>query len=178
MSHYKILHRYTEAVIYEGEAESLKDLVNTAISKRVSLDGASLDGASLDGASLVGARLVGASLVGARLVGARLDGARLDYARLDGASLDYHFFSVSGIGSARRMTTYFVEADKIWCGCFRGTMAEFESQVIQTHSKNPRHLAEYQAAIQFLKSCVGAIPTDDLDKSRAEYAAMIANAEK
>jgi hypothetical protein len=91
------------SVIFEKDADSLKIVVEAAVSAGVKLDGARLNGASLvrarlDGASLNGASLNGASLNGASLVRARLDGAslngaslvraRLVRARLDGASLN------------------------------------------------------------------------------------------
>ena len=85
---FEIRHRFSGAVLFSLETESMKLCVEAAVQSRVSLDYARLDGARLDGASLVGARLVEARLDGARLDGASLDGASLDYARLDGARLD------------------------------------------------------------------------------------------
>ena len=90
---------------FSKENNTIKDTVEEAVRRGISLDGASLVGASLDGASLVGASLnrasldgaslvgaslnraslVGASLVGASLVGASLVGASLNRASLDGA---------------------------------------------------------------------------------------------
>jgi uncharacterized protein YjbI with pentapeptide repeats len=116
------------------------------------LNGASLNGASLIGASLIGANLDRASLVGASLDGANLNGASLDGASLDGARLDKKYVQVSRIGSAKRMTTYCVDDDKIWCGCFTGTLAEFKAKIEATHENNPVYLAEYTAAVEFFKS--------------------------
>jgi hypothetical protein len=62
---------------------------------------------------------------------------------------------MSGIGSSRRMTTYWVNADKIWSGCFTGTMAEFEAAIEKTHKDNADHLAHYRAAVAFFKACKG-----------------------
>jgi hypothetical protein len=84
----KILNRFTGAVLFEGEYESLRACVEDAVRRNVSLDGASLNGASLDGASLNGASLDRASLNDAWLDGASLNGAWLDGASLNGASLD------------------------------------------------------------------------------------------
>ena len=98
----QILHRLTNACLWEGEAESIKDAVEKAVANNIyldhanlvgarlggaSLDHANLDGANLDHANLVGANLDHANLVGASLVGARLGGASLDHANLVGASL-------------------------------------------------------------------------------------------
>ena len=65
---------------YEKENNTIKDTVEEAVRRKVSLDRASLDRASLDGASLDGASLYGASLYGASLYGASLYGASLDRA--------------------------------------------------------------------------------------------------
>lgn len=50
------------------------------------------------------------------------------------------------------MTTYCFEDDIIWCGCFRGTLKEFEKQVKTTHAENPVHLKEYIGFIKYIKS--------------------------
>ena len=141
MSHYQIKNRWTGAVIYEGEAESLKDLVGTAVEKNISLGGAYLGGAYLGGAYLGGA---------------------------------YHLISFSGIGSARRNTSYWLEADKVWCGCFNGTLEEFRDQVEETHEENPQYLAEYRAGIAFLAACIAAIPEVEKEAGRKAYAEMMA----
>ena len=96
----------TSEVIYEGEGDSLKVVLEAGVKAgvcfdRASLDGASLVGASLDRASLDGASLVGARLDRASLVGARLDRARLDRARLDGASLDRASLDGASLDRAR-----------------------------------------------------------------------------
>lgn len=91
-----------------------------------------------------------ANLIGANLIGADLRGAVSD---------KYTFLAVYGIGSARRQTLFIPEIDKIWCGCFCGTMAEFESQVAKTYPDADDHYRkQYEAAIVYLKS-VAALPT-------------------
>jgi len=112
---------------------------------------ASLSYASLRGASLRGANLSGADLSGADLRGANLSGADLSYADLSGAYLSGKYFQLSRIGSASRMTTYSVDDDIIWCGCFKGTMKEFEDKVRITHKDNELYLNEYLNAIEYLK---------------------------
>ena len=84
----QILHRFTDAVLFEKDVGSMKLCVEAAVEAGANLVKASLYGANLDGASLVGASLVGASLVKANLDGANLDGASLYGASLDGANLD------------------------------------------------------------------------------------------
>ncbi len=65
----QIKHRYTGEVIFEHDCQnnSFKLTVELAVSKRVSLAGASLTGANLDGANLYGANLDGANLDGETL---------------------------------------------------------------------------------------------------------------
>ena len=87
---------------------------------------------------------------------ANLRGADLRGANLSGAATgENRFYSVSGIGSSRRMTTYWINADKIWCGCFSGTMEEFEAAIEKTHKDNAEHLRNYRAAVMFFKACKG-----------------------
>ncbi len=70
------------AVLWSGEAESIRDALVRAV-----LDGANLVGAYLGGATLGGANLVGANLGDANLGGADLGGANLGDANLGGADL-------------------------------------------------------------------------------------------
>jgi uncharacterized protein YjbI with pentapeptide repeats len=193
MELFKIRSRITGAILYEGEAASLRDLVIKAVSSRADLYGADLYGANLSRADLSGANLSRADLYEANLYGANLSGANLSRADLSGANLyganlsradlsganlyganlsGQHLISFAGIGSARRSTTYWVEADEVRCGCFTGTLEEFAEQVQETHEDNPKHLAEYQAGIAFLKACVAAIPVDEAEKGRKKYAEM------
>ena len=67
----EIKSRWDGHVIYSGEAETLKDLVGTAVRSHADLGGANLYGANLGGADLSGADLRGACLYGADLGGAK-----------------------------------------------------------------------------------------------------------
>jgi hypothetical protein len=204
MPHIQIKSRWFDEILYEAEAETLGQLVATAVEKKVNLrdaylgganlrdanlGGANLGGANLGGANLRGAYLRGANLRGANLGGAYLRGAYLGGAYLGGANLGgaylgganlggaYHVISFAGIGSARRNTTYWLEADRVWCGCFSGTLAEFVLQVEETHAENPKFLLEYRAGISFLGACIAAIPEDEREAGRKTYAEMLAKPE-
>ena len=200
MARLQIKSRWDDSkILYEGEAETLRDLVNTAVAERVDLRGANLGdanlgdanlgdanlgdanlgGANLGDANLGGAYLGGANLRGAYLGDANLGGANLGDANLRGANLGgaNHVFSFGGIGSAKRTTTYWLEAGKVWCGCFTGTLAEFVAQVEETHEDNPKFLAEYRAGIAFLEACVALIPEDEREAGRKAYAEMTAKTE-
>ena len=59
---------------------------------------------------------------------------------------------VGAIGSRNGYTTIF-HTDKgifVQCGCFRGTLDEFETKVKETHQGN-KHERDYLALIQFVK---------------------------
>ena len=124
------------------------------------LYGAYLRGADLRGAYLGGAYLYGADLYGAYLYGAYLGGAGLRGAYLGGAYLGewgkiqspYDILQVGAIGSRNGYTTIF-HTDKgvfVQCGCFKGTLDEFEVKVKETHQGN-KHEKDYLALIQFAK---------------------------
>jgi hypothetical protein len=80
----EIKHRFSGAVLFSIETESMRLAVEAAVKSR-----ANLAGAYLAGANLARANLARANLAGANLAGANLDGAYLDGAYLDGANLDF-----------------------------------------------------------------------------------------
>jgi hypothetical protein len=82
----EIRHYISGALLAEGEG-TIRDVLESAVTRGANLRGAYLDGAYLRGAYLDGAYLDGAYLDGAYLRGAYLDGAYLDGAYLDGAYL-------------------------------------------------------------------------------------------
>ena len=120
--------------------------------------GANLDGANLDGANLDGANLPCANLDGANLRCANLRCANLYGANLDGAKNYKPFLSVGPIGSRRGYTTIYLQEDRIVCGCFNGTLGEFEAAVRRTHAGNPVHLGGYLGVIEMAKQARAAQP--------------------
>ena len=68
----QIKHKKTQVVLFEIDAENLKEAVVAAIKAKADLAGAYLAGADLAGADLAGANLAGADLRGANLAGADL----------------------------------------------------------------------------------------------------------
>jgi len=72
-------NRFTGAVIYETEADTVKAGLVIAVGLKINLGGADLRGADLRGADLRGAYLGGAYLGGADLGGADLGGAKLNW---------------------------------------------------------------------------------------------------
>jgi hypothetical protein len=88
MEYLEIKSWITGKVIYSGEANSLKELIEKAVKEGADLRGADLDSANLRGAYLQGADLEGADLEEANLEGANLDSANLRGAYLRGANLE------------------------------------------------------------------------------------------
>ena len=60
-------------------------------------------------------------------------------------------YTFGPIGSREGYTSYAAESDTIMCGCFFGTMAEFENAVEKTHGQTA-HGDNYRALIAMLKS--------------------------
>ncbi len=139
---------------YENETATIKDAVNQAVKEKANLSYADLSGADLSGADLSYADLSGADLSYADLSGANLSYANLSGADLSGANLDKRYIQISCIGSAKRMTTYCFDDNVIWCGCFKGSLQDFESKVNETHKNNERYLKEYLGAINYIKSLI------------------------
>ena len=129
------------------------------------LGGADLGGADLGDADLRGANLRGANLGGADLGDADLGDADLGDADLRGADLGGAYLGawgkiqyssdiliVGAIGSRNDYTTIF-HTDKgvfVQCGCFKGTLEEFEKKVKETHQGN-KYERDYLALIGFVK---------------------------
>ena len=74
----KIKHRYTEYILWEGDADTIREAMIKALK-----DGANLRGAYLRGADLSDTNLRGADLSCANLSGANLRGADLDDIKKD-----------------------------------------------------------------------------------------------
>jgi uncharacterized protein YjbI with pentapeptide repeats len=87
MATFEIKHRFIEKVLYSGEGENLRKVVEKAVSEITDLRGADLRGANLRGADLQGANLQVADLWGTNLQGADLQGADLREANLREANL-------------------------------------------------------------------------------------------
>lgn len=65
----------------------------------------------------------------------------------------FDYFIIKGAGSQARTTTFFKCEDgfiKVNCGCFNGTLEQFEEKVKETHRDN-KYAKEYLAAIELVK---------------------------
>ena len=157
----QIKNRFTGSIIFEYEKENntIKKTVAQYIKEEIEkgkthadLNSADLSYADLRSADLSYADLSYANLTHADLNYANLRSANLRSANLSYANLDKRYIQVSCIGSNKRMTTYCFEDDIIWCGCFKGTLKEFEEKVNETHANNAQYLKEYLGFISYVKS--------------------------
>jgi hypothetical protein len=106
----QILDRLTGAVLWEGEAATVKDAIHAALKARANLSRANLSWANLSWADLSWANLSGAdlswanlsraNLSGANLSGADLSWADLSWANLSGADLSWANLSGANLSGA------------------------------------------------------------------------------
>lgn len=136
MAQHEIRHRNTNAVLYAGDGESLRDVVEQAVAA----------GANLGGAYLVGANLVRANLGDANLDGANLGGG----VKLVG---NRPILQIGPIGSRCAYLVSYVTNAGVYvrAGCWFGTLAEFGPRVISTH-RDSVHGQEYAAAIAMIEA--------------------------
>lgn len=137
----EIRYGYTSAVIHRGEFEKIRELVEDAVSKLISLRGANLKGANLRDANLRDADLSGANLRDVDLSGANLSGANLRFVKNYYSFVAYNT-SKRTVHCIKHVTTWMVKA-----GCFWGTLDELETKVKETHNSKV-----YLANIEILRN--------------------------
>ena len=121
-----------------------------------SLSNADLSNADLRYVDLSNANLIGANLIGADLRYVNLSGANLRYVDLSGVDTEFgklqDIMQVSNIGSRKDVTVVYHTEQGIFvkCGCFKGSLAEFEARVKETHKGNDYEKA-YLAMIELVK---------------------------
>ena len=122
----EIKNRFNGEIIFSVEAESWKVAVELAIKEKANLRSADLSFADISSADL-------------------------SSADLRSANTTKRYIQIGCIGSNKRITTYCFDDDIIWCGCFKGTLKEFENRVKETHKNNKQYLAEYMGFIKYIK---------------------------
>jgi uncharacterized protein DUF5758/pentapeptide repeat protein len=125
---FKIKDRYSGRVLFETEAETLKDAVEEAVTLQVSLTCADLRNADLGGAWLAQAELSNADLSGANLFKAILWRAALTGARFCNVDLRYANFRYANLKKA------VLRNSELICTCFPGsnlTQADFRSSNLE-----------------------------------------------
>ena len=114
------------------------------------LSGSDLRSSDLSNSNLRNSDLRDSDLRNSNLGNSNLSGSNLSDSDLSGSKTDKRYIQVACIGSEKRMTTYCFEDDKIWCGCFSGTLKEFEEQVKEKHKDNEQYLNEYMGFIEYI----------------------------
>ena len=109
----QIKNRYTEEIIFECEAESIKEAVEIAIMKKANLSEANLRKANLSEADLWKADLWKANLSEANLSEANLSEADLSEANLSEADLNCIFYNTKVNLSQRKYITEDTDLFKI-----------------------------------------------------------------
>ena len=141
----------------------------------VNLIGANLRRTDLKNADLENSDLYNANLENADLENVELENEDLRYAKLRYADLRYadlrytnlenakfyltnlykvkrdDLFGVSHIGSRDDTTHYFIEDNRVICGCFDNTLEKFINKVKDTYDKSSREYMEYMIAIDTFK---------------------------
>ena len=106
--------------------------------------------ANLENADLSDANLRYTNLKNVDLEGTNLKGTEFYLTNLYKVKRK-DLFGVSHIGSRDDTTHYFVEDNRIICGCFDNTLENFEEKVKDTYDKGSREYTEYMIAIDTFK---------------------------
>ena len=128
---FQIKHRYTDAVLFEAEAETLRECVAAAVKADADLTSADLTYANLTSANLTSADLT--SAIGPRVL------------------------SIGPIGSRNATLIAMIDDSgdiRVTTGYFRGTLAAFEAAVQSTHGDN-EYGQHYRLAIALINAKLG-----------------------
>ena len=164
----EIIHRYTRAVIYRSEADTIGAAAKEALASRADLRGAVLTDADLTYAVLMGADLTQADLRGAVLRGAVLRGADLTGADLSDADLTDADLSNSNCGTAlgdilritgTRHAIIAVDENNISIGCMRHDLAwwrEHCQSAGRAEKYSDVQIEEYRLHIEYVAQWLAA----------------------
>jgi uncharacterized protein YjbI with pentapeptide repeats len=138
---FEIKHRFSGAVLFSLETESVKLCVEAAVESCANLRGANLGGADLGGADLGDADLGDADLGDA-------NGEKIT------AIGERPFLSLGPLGSrADYLQAWITDAGVyVRAGCFWDTLAKFKAAVKETHGTTTIHAKEYAAAIKLIEA--------------------------
>ena len=76
---------------------------------------------------------------------------KLEYLDARGTGLKETLFISKSIGSRYDVTEYWIEADEIICGCFKGTLSVFEKRVKDVYSNSSNEFRKQY--LIFIKEC-------------------------
>ena len=117
--------------------------------EKANLSGEDLSHVNLSYVDLSCTNLIGTNLEYADLNGANLNGANFYLTNLYKCKGD--FVSVGNIGSRNDTTHYFYKDNRVICGCFDGSMKQFEEKVKEAYKEDEVEYKEYMIAIRTLK---------------------------
>ena len=148
------------------------DLINTDLSNAILIN-ANLSHAYLSGVDLREVELMNVNLSNAELTNTDLSYADLSNAKLTKASFCLinlykakgDFVGVENIGSRNDTTHYFYNINRVICGCFNGTMKEFENKVKNEYSEDNEYYKQYIVAIDTLKK-LAELKSNSIDSKR------------
>ena len=115
----------------------------------VYLSNANLSDSDLRYSDFSNADLRGVDFSGSDLTGVDLTNTNFYLTNLYKCKGD--FVGIENIGSRNDTTHYFYKSDRVICGCFSGTMEEFEEKVKKSYAKDDKEYREYIVAIRTLK---------------------------
>ena len=156
---YQIKRWDTNAIIIDGEAESMREFILAQLKidtnlSRSNLSGSDLSGSDLSGSDLSRSNLSRSDLSGSDLSRSNLSGSDLSRSDLSRSVGIAGYICFGPIGSRNNYTwARWVEGSYIvTCGCFTGDIDEFEKKVIETYGDcQGGHGKEYQAAIALMR---------------------------
>ena len=137
----QIKSRYDGSVLFECEADSIKECLVESVSKKSYLRGANLSDANFSGADLRDANLSGANLSGAYLRDADLSDANLSGADLRGEILTKAPISIINLTWDILITEGYMTI-----GCQRHTHAEWEAFDDEAVAKMESRVSEFWKA--------------------------------
>ena len=178
--HFEIKHRFTGAVLFALETDSLRLCVEAAIKsgsdlrwsdlsgsdlRWSDLSGSDLRWSDLSCSNLRGSDLSGSNLSGSDLSCSNLRGSDLRGSNLSGAHLqdthgqkltlldDHAVLQLGPLGSRSDYLIAFRTDRGPWlrAGCFWGDLAAFKAAVEETHGA-AKHGDEYRAAVAFIEA--------------------------
>lgn len=120
------------------------------------LTDANLEGANLNYADFSNADLTYAYLNGANLNYVDLTGANLNYADLSNANTaniqGLKVSSIDNIGTFRGKVTYIPKLDKVFAGCWEGSLERFLYKGLEMNEKDEVEVQNIMLAYQFFKN--------------------------
>ncbi|MBC2207444.1 pentapeptide repeat-containing protein [Listeria booriae] len=125
---------------------------NTGVCQYKDFDGEDLSGIDFSGIHFENVRFVDTILTDAIFTGATFGERVRFWDTIFEDAVDLDIIQIEGIGSRRGTTIYIPSSDSVCCGCFEGTLEEFEEAVQRKHKYSPQYHKEYSDAIAQFKA--------------------------